>query len=391
MTEILERYESEDGFVPVRSLRVSEEKLASFTNVMNTEPGRIGLALQAMREGYAFPIAEGVSTSDFPTLFGSLIDRELMAAYKAYVPNWRPYVKTGTVPDFNTHKLHKVSGQDSVLPLVAENAPYTEQASVTGSYDRKVNKHGRVFKISFEASVNDFMGAFNDIGQRFLTAVLCTEAQNATKAFVSSSGPSSSLYGAPIADVDGQNVTNKGTLALTIANLASTMSLVSSQTDVNGEPISAQVAHLVVPVALEMTARQILTSALVQQVDSAGAAKNTDPVYVPLPTQNVLPQMGIQLHVNRELSRIDTTGNKNGTWYVFADYNEGVAAQLDFLRGHETPEVCMKAPDKVSIGGAGLIGAGSGDFATDSIAYRVRCINGPCSADPRFTYAQVSA
>jgi len=387
----MERYTDEQGMIPVRSVRINEAKLARFTDVLTNEPGRIDLALHAMREGYPFAIAEGISTGDFPTLFGALVDREMMAAYRASIPDWRPYIKTGTVPNFVQHELHKVTGNDSILPLVAENGPYLETPSVTGHYHRQVFKYGRMFRISFEATVNDFLGAFDGMGNKFLTAVQRTEARNAALTFVAAAGPSVALYGAPIADVDGQNVTNLGVLGLSITNLEATLRLMSEQTDANGEPISVAGVHLVVPPALEMTARAILTSAFVQQVDTTGGANAVAPVYLPLPTSNVLPQLGLQLHVNRELPRIDVSGNGNGTWYVFADYNEGVAAQMDFLRGHETPEVCMKVSDKVSIGGGGLIGPAEGDFAADGIAYRVRCINGGCHADPRFTYAQVHA
>lgn len=391
MTEILERYESDEGMVPVRGLPLSEARLARFNDVLTSEPGRISWALESCRRGYPVDIAEGVSTGDFPTLFGALVDRELIAAYRANVPDWRPYIATGTVPNFNTHEKHKVTGQDTILPQVAEHGPYLEEPSVTGHYHRRVYKWGRRFGISFESVINDSMGAFRDIGGKFLTAVLRTEARNATLTFVGAAGPAAALYGNPIADVDGQNVTNVGVLALSITNLATTLRLMSEQTDANGEPISVAGVHLVVPPALEMTARQILTSAYVQQVDTTGGANAVAPVYLPLPTANVLPQMGLQLHVNREIPRVDISGNGNGTWYVFGDPSEGAAAQLDYLSGHEAPEVCMKASNKISLGGGGLVSPFEGDFDTDDIFYRVRCIHGGASLDPRYTYAQVHA
>lgn len=391
MTDILERYESDEGMVPIRGLALSEAKLARFNDVLTGEPGRISWALESARRGYPVDIAEGVSTGDFPTLFGALVDRELIAAYRASVPDWRPYIATGTVPNFNTHEKHKVTGQDTILPQVGEHGPYLGEPSVTGHYHRRVFKWGRKFGISFESVINDSMGAFRDIGGKFLTAVLRTEARNATLTFVGAAGPSAALYGAPIADVDGQNVTNVGVLALTINNLATTLRLMSEQTDAKGEPISVAGVHLVVPPALELTARAILTSAYVQQVDTTGGANAVAPVYLPLPTVNVLPQMGLQLHVNREIPRIDVSGNGNGTWYVFGSPAEGAAAQMDYLSGHEAPEVCMKSSNKITLSGGGLINPFEGDFDTDDIFYRVRCIHGGASLDPRFTYAQVHA
>jgi len=342
-----------------------------------------------MEKAFATGINEAVGTSDFPTLFGALVDRELMANYKAVIPDWRSYVKVGTLPNFNVHEKHKVVGQDDVLPQVAEFGPYLEQPSVTGHYDRQVFKYGRRFGISFESLINDSMGAFADLSQRFLTAALRTESQLAARSFVAATGPSAALFGAPIADVDGQNVTNQGVLPLTIANLQTTLQLMALQTDVNGERIAVRGLHLVVPTSLEFTARQILTSALVQQVDTAGGANAVAPTFVPLPTTNIVPQLGIQLHVNSDLEIIDTSGTGDTTWYVFADPAQGIAAGYDFLRGHEAPEVCMKASDKVSVGG-GALDVMSGDFASDEIAYRVRVIGGGWHGDPRYAYAQVA-
>jgi hypothetical protein len=61
---------------------------------------------------------------------------------------------------------------------------------------------------------------------------------------------------------------------------------------------------------------------------------------------------------------------------------------MDYLLGHETPEICMKASDKVSVTGSPL-SPFSGDFATDNIFYRVRIVCGGTQLDPRMTYAQV--
>ncbi len=74
------------------------------------------------------------------------------------------------------------------------------------------------------------------------------------------------------------------------------------------------------------------------------------------------------------------------------DPNDIAALEAGFLRGHERPEICMKASDKVTIGG-GAIGPMSGDFATDNIFYRVRHFFGITELDWRATYAggQVNA
>jgi len=204
-----------------------------------------------------------------------------------------------------------------------------------------------------------------------------------TSLYAAAAGPNALLFGAPITDVDGQNVTNQGVLPLTIANLETTLSLMAAQTDVNGEPIAVRGVHLVVPPPLEFMARQILTSSLKQWTEGAVG------VPVPYPTTNVVSQLGMQLHVDPFLQVVDVSATNDTTWYVFADPAQGKAMQMDFLSGYEEPEICMKASDKVAVTGAPL-SPFSGDFATDNVFYRVRCVHGGTQLDPRFAYAQVA-
>jgi len=327
-------------------------------------------------------LEEAITTSDFPSLFGYIIDREVLARYKAWVADWKAYFRIKTLPNFNTVRRHRIIGTDDRLPRVTEKGEYLV-GPVSECYDYyNVEKYGRQFDISWEAIINDEMGAFDDIPERMATAVIRTEAFLATGTFVAATGPHTSLFGAALVDC-GQTINNVGVLPLTIANLETTLELMAAQTDPNGEPISVRGIHLVVPTPLEFTARQILTSGLKQWTEGAIG------VPVPYPTTNVVSQVGIQLHVDPYIQVIDTTLTDDTTWYLFGDPSQGAAMEFGYLRGHESPEICMKASDKVSVGGA-AISPMSGDFATDNIFYRVRAVMGSVQLDPRFAYAQVA-
>ena len=73
-----------------------------------------------------------------------------------------------------------------------------------------------------------------------------------------------------------------------------------------------------------------------------------------------------------------------------ADLASVVAAKMNFLKGHEQPELCMKSPDKVALSG-GLMGAFEGNFEQDAIWWRVRHIMGGADTDPRGAYAQTGS
>jgi hypothetical protein len=373
--QLMERMDDWEGYNVLRGAPIDEAAMdRAFNLLQNTD--------RMPPRRWAATMEEAITTSDFPLLFGGILDRQLLARYALVVPDWRAYIKVGTCKDFREKEIHKLQGNEKLLPKVAEKGEYLVEPMVDAHYHNRVYKRGRQFDISWESLINDDLGAFSDFPQRFANACIYTEAYEATNQIAVAAGPNPLLFGAPIADVDGQNVTNQGVLALTIANLEATLALMAEQTDVQGKPLSIVGKHLVVPPRMELDARAILTSA-VKQWTEVGAGGG-----VPMPTTNVIPQLGIQLHVNPLLPVLDTSGNKNGTWYLFADLADGAAAQLDFLQGHETPEICMKGSDKVAISGAPL-GPFSGDFISDNVYYRVRHVLGGAPLDPRFAYAQV--
>ena len=378
MPEFMQLMESWNGFVPIREKRVKESEAAAFLDLIHNT-GRMA------PHRHEFMVKEAITTDSFPYLFGFTLEREMLARYRATTAPWRSYCAVGTLPNFNQGEMHKLQGNDTFLPLVPEKGEYYVSPVSHGRYYRRVYKRGRQFDISWEATVNDILGAFDDVPQRFADAVVYTRAYNVTDLYASAAGPDALMFGVALADTaDGQLITNLGALQLTIANVETTTGLMAMQTDINGRPLGIRGAHLVVPPALEFTARAILTSALKQWTEvGAGAG-------IPVPTVNVIPQMGLQLHVDPLLPVIDLSGNRNGTWYLFADPSQGKAMQMDFLRGYEDPEICMKASDKVSVTGEAL-SPFSGDFGTDNIFYRVRDVHGGCRLDRRYAYAQVSA
>ena len=373
MAEFLKLMEKWDGFKDVRRMPFSEAQIAKTLDLLTNKPGYPSHQQECL-------LREAITTTDFPGLFGFVIDREVLARYKVVVADWKSYFKMKTHPNFNEVEIHKVNGADERLPVVTEKGEYLVATMSEGHYGSRVYKHGKQFDISWEATVNDILDAFADIPERFANACIRSEAFQATSTHTVAAGPNPALFGAAVVDAaDLGVVTNQGVLALTVANLQTTMGLMAVQQDVNGEPLSIRAKHLVVPPSLEMTARQILSSTLLLSTAAA-----------PVPASNIIPQMGLQLHVDPYLPVVDTSGNRNGTWYLFADPAEVAAMEYGYLRGYETPEICMKASDKVSTLGAPL-SAFSGDFATDNVLYRVRDVFGSVQMDPRAAYAQVSA
>ena len=96
-----------------------------------------------------------------------------------------------------------------------------------------------------------------------------------------------------------------------------------------------------------------------------------------------------ELIVNPWLPIITTTGTVGNTaWYLFADPNEvgRPAFEIGVLRGHDTPELFVKEPNAMRVGG-GPVAAEDGDFDTDGINYKVRHVIGGTLMEPKVAVA----
>jgi len=374
--ELMELMEDFSGYNALSELKKPEgweKKLAETVSLISNTNG-----LASHKHEYL--LREALTTSDFPYLFGDVLDRQVLAQYKATESSWKKYVKTSTVPRLYPQVggyRFAITGGDQRLDLVAEKGEYLASTRDEARYALYVYKYGRQFDISWETIINDDLDALKDTPLRFATAALRTEQYTVVNQYADDDGThaAGNLY-----DKVTANEVNGSVALLTIANLEAALEAMAGWRDAGGSPIMNRAKYLVVPPALEMTARQILTSANKMWVYRG----TTDAGPTPYPTNNVISQMGLELIVEPWLPIVDTT-NGDTAWYLFADPKDIAALEAGYLRGHERPEICMKASDKVTVGG-GAITPMSGDFATDNIFYRVRHCFGVVELDWRATY-----
>lgn len=337
----------------------------------------------------AYLMREAETTSDFPALFNYILDRQLLSMYRIQKLDWRSYIKVGSQRDFRTANIIGVYGLQSTLNEVKERGEYQNRNLGDGKVGNVVKKYGAQFGLSWEDIINDDLGAFTDTATRLANAAARTEMLLATKLFAQSTGPNTSLFGATITHpIDGSAITNLGSLSLAGSsgsdNLFSTINLMQNQKDYDGYPIVVDGFHLVVPPKLQKAALEAVNPAALIAVGQGNAAARQT-------SANVTAQLDITIHVNSFLPLVDTT-HGDTTWYLFADLakNGGMpAAQMNFLAGHEAPEVVMKAPNKSSVQG-GMGSPMDGDFESDTLRWRVRHVLGGTQVDPRMAYAQAA-
>lgn len=319
-------------------------------------------------------LQEAMSTSDFPLLFGDVLDRQLLANYREAPYSWNRIVRRRLVRDFRTVKRFFVDGGDGTLDQVAQQTEYPESKLDEGKYEYAVKKYGRRMPFSWESMINDDLDALKDVPERFGKASRRTEEKNVTQLFFDANGPHAAFFAA------GNNNIIAGNPILNTANLAEGLKTLAAQVDASGEPIVIEAVTLWVPPALEVTALNIVNALQLELTEDGGSA-NTKLIVANWVKNRIRVAVGYYIPL------VASTANGDTSWGLFADPNSGrPAGEIGFLRGHESPEVFIKAPNAMRVGG-GSVDPMGGDFDTDSIQYKVRHVLGAAQMDPQMAVA----
>lgn len=316
-------------------------------------------------------LREAMTTSDFAYLFADIIDRQMLAAYQSRPVMWQQLAKRGRVRDFRTVKRFTLDGGEAVLDEVPQQGEYPGASLTDGGYEYQVKKHGRRLPISWESFINDDLDALQNLPDRLARAAGLSEERFATSLFASASGPNSTFFSS------GNKNLVTGNPALSVAGLTTGFNTLAAQVDTDGNPIYVDAVSLVVPPALEITALNIINATEILAADGGGDGTGNNQLRVANWMRN-----RVKLVVDPWLPIIDTTTGSTA-WYLFADPNVGrPAMEVGFLTGHETPELFMKSPNAIRVGG-GVVNPEDGDFSTDTVDHKVRHVFGGTLMDPK--------
>ena len=331
------------------------------------------------RDVYA--LKEAMSTSDFPLLFGDIIDRGMLGKYREWTPTWPAIAGVRTVRDFRNVKDFDITGGETPLGLVEEGEPYPERKLDEAKAEWAVKKYGAMMPFLWEAFINDDFQALADVPERFARAARRTEERFVTDLWIDANGPDAAVYtggNKNIINIANGAATNNP--ALSIVGLQDGFTVLSRAVDSEGEPILIEMVTLAVPPALQIVAENILNAIQIELVEVGGTANQK------LIARNWMKSK-LKLAVMPYIPNIAVTANGNTTWGLFADPASGrPALRVGRLRGHEEPQLFMKSPNAVRVGG-GEVSPFDGDFENDSIEYKIRDVLGGTVIDAKMTVA----
>lgn len=343
---------------------------------------------------------EALGISDFPKLFGDVIDRAVLSNYLETPYTWNQVAKLSTVSDFREVKRFRIDhgtgiglldGSGNLQP-VEMGGPYPEDKLTDGLFQYRVQKYGRRMPFFWETFINDDLNAIKDTPARFGRAMRRMEEYFVTKLYAGNLTFFSNVNKNIVNAANSGSPYTANNPPLSITALAQALVVMSLQRDLDNGPIDIEAVTLVIPPSLKVTAQNILNADYFWANDQGGTLSGTSSAQR-LNVRNWAKNI-VSLAVNYYLPIVDTL-NGQTSWYLFSDPNSGRPA-LEFgkLRGHENPDLFMKLPNSVAIG-EGTMGPGmgaipgttnmnptEGDFDTDSIHYKIRHVFGGTQIDP---------
>lgn len=270
------------------------------TGIRVTGMGRMELAGAAlgMRGG-------ALTTSDFAFALGNAANRRVRRAFEAAPQSFRPFVSTGSLPDFRPASIIGM-GDAPALLLVTENGEIKHGALTDTGDTYKLATYARIIPISRQAIVNDDKGLFGRIPTQFANKAADLESDLVYSQLI---GNPTMPDGVALFHASHNNLAGAGT-AITVTAVGAGRAAMRQQKTAEGGNMTVRARFLIVGPLQETAAEQFLTAVAAVQ------------------TTNVNPFPGkLVLVVDERIT--------DYSWYLAADPDAFDTILLAHLEGQE--------------------------------------------------------
>ncbi len=253
-----------------------------------------------------------LSTSDFPSILADVANKTLRQAYEAYPRTFLPFSRRRSAVDFKNINAVQL-GEAPSLMKVNEKGEFTHGSIAESKETYKLATYGRIVSITRQTIINDDLSAFTRIPAGFGVAAATLESDTVWGIITTNPamGDGVTLFHANHANLN----TGAGS-ALALAGLGAGMAAMAKQKGLDGVTVlNVQPRYLVVPVALQLTAFQMIAPNL-------APAKSADlvPDYIRALTPIAEPR----------LDAASTTA-----WYLFASPDQIDTIEYAYLEGQD--------------------------------------------------------
>lgn len=252
------------------------------------------------------------STSDFPLLLANVAQKAMMKGYSEAEETFQAWTSKGTLPDFKAARRVDLSTFPA-LAKVTEGAEYKSATIGERGETIQLATYGRKFSITRQAIINDDLDAFSKIPQRMGRAAIRTVGDLVYA--VLTSNPTMA-DGVALFHADHGNLLTGAAIATSSVD---TMRIAMAKQKDGGATLNIRLANLIVPVALEGTAKVVRDS----EFEVTGSKNLTVPNSV-RGTFEVISD-----------ARLDAASSSN--WYGAASASMHDTIEVAYLDGVETP------------------------------------------------------
>lgn len=288
--------------------------------------------------------AHGVS--DFAYITTEVMNRSLISAYERRAATWQ--VLAGTpmqASDFR--ELHAARfGGDFQLKKVRENGEYEEATLTDEAEGLKVERRGRTINLTFEAVMNDDMGAFNRIPTEFAVAARLMEASMVWSLLRSNAVLKSD--GTALFHTKHKNIADPGAIGTNTVGAARKLmweQRAFGSRDSAEDFLMIEPDLLIVPPALETDAGKFISDVTPAKISDANPWRATL-------TPVVAPHLGSVVKDGSDTA-----------WYLASSDMPPIA--VAYLEGHQAPTVRTVEgmnPDKVTMTARHIFGAAPAEY-----------------------------
>jgi hypothetical protein len=312
--------------------------------------GRQRIGVDNLREilEYAFPVrASGVSVLDVDGILSNTGNKLLLDGFMTVPQSWRAVAAPKTVSDFKTVTAYRLTA-DLEYEEVGSSGEIHHGTLGEESYTMRAKTYAKMLTLTRENIVNDDLGAFDDLRNRLGMGAALKMNKVFWTAWISAAA------GAAFWTAARGNLQTSSALSLT--TLGTAVTLFRQMAGPDGNMLSLEPKHLLVPPELEVLARQYFSS-LEWRDTTANTKIATSNIYYQRFTPVVVP----------ELSNSGYTGYSATSWWLLADPAILASAVMAFLNGQQSPTIESADADFNTLG---IQFRGYHDFGAAMTEYR---------------------
>jgi ATP-dependent protease ClpP protease subunit len=273
-----------------------------------------GISMRGMDKMQLVSAAFTHTGSDFPLLLANVSEKAMMKGYEEADETFQLWTAPGTLSDFKPGKRVDLNTFPA-LDKIQDGGEYRYATVGERGETVQLATYGKMFSITRQTIINDDLNAFTKLPRIMGRAAIRTVGD---LVYAILTGNPAMSDGIALFHADHKNLL--GALGITTTSVDAMRVSMAKQTDGNARSLNIRLAQILVPVALEGTAKVVMES---EFEVGAGAKNNTVPNSV-RGTFEVISD-----------ARLDTASAQ--AWYGTANSGMHDTVEVSYLDGNQAP------------------------------------------------------